>query len=86
MLAEMDKDIAGGTTIILIDLSSLKYINSNGLTIILTILRKAKAAGGSVSVCCANEKVTELLKITKLNTLFKVYKKMDDAVAALSKI
>lgn len=55
-----------------IDLSTLKYMNSSGLNVLIQLLTKTRTSGGDSVICNVSKKVNELLIITKLNTLFKV--------------
>ncbi len=55
-----------------IDLADLKYMNSSGLNTLITLLSKARTAGGEAVLYGMNKKVNDLIIITKLNTLFKV--------------
>jgi anti-sigma B factor antagonist len=85
MLAEIDTIIAKGENKILLDLANLKYINSSGLNIFINILTKTRKSGGDVAICCVNKKITELLVITKLNSVFNVCESPEKAVEVLSK-
>ena len=83
MMQTMNADIILGTTNIVFDLSSLEYINSSGLNVFLTILRNVKDKGGSICMCNANDKIIELLLITKLNKVFKNYHSLEKALEAV---
>lgn len=85
MLAEIDETISKGENKILLDLANLKYINSSGLNIFINILTKTRKSGGDVAICCVNKKITELLVITKLNSVFNVCESPEKAVEVLSK-
>jgi anti-sigma B factor antagonist len=62
-----------------IDLAELKYMNSSGLNTLITLLSKARTAGGEAVLYGMNKKVNDLIIITKLNTLFKVASTEEDA-------
>ncbi len=83
LIAECEKDIAAGKTKFVFDFSKLKYINSNGLSVLLSLFTKARKADGDILICSVNKKVEELLLITKLNTIFTV---TDDLEKAVKKI
>jgi anti-sigma B factor antagonist len=85
MLTEIDEVVAKGEHKILLDLANLKYINSSGLNIFINILTKTRKAGGDVAICCVNKKITELLVITKLNSVFNVCESPDGGIAVLNK-
>jgi len=83
LLEEIDKLISSGRKRIVLELSGLKYMNSSGLNVLVTILTKARNAGGDVSVCNISPKVRELLVVTKLDTIFHILPAVEDAVEKL---
>jgi anti-sigma B factor antagonist len=68
---EIDQYIAKSVTEFALDLSELKYIDSVGLSLLITILTKARNAGGDVSLLNPSLKVEKMLMVTKLQHLFK---------------
>jgi anti-sigma B factor antagonist len=83
LIAEVDRQIAAGNTKFVFQFEKLKYINSSGLGIIITLLTRARKNGGEIVICCVNQKVKELLVITKLNTVFTVTKTVESAISKL---
>lgn len=83
LIGDVDNLIAEGKTKIIFHFEKLKYINSSGLGIIITLLTRARKNGGEVVICCVNDKVKELLVITKLNTVFTVTKSVESAATKL---
>lgn len=84
LLKEVDEAIRLNENLVLLDLSELKYINSNGLSIFLNILTRTRKAGGDVAICSVNKKITELMVITKLNSVFNVRENANEAIALLT--
>jgi anti-sigma B factor antagonist len=85
LLEEIESSIEKNDTKILLNLKDLKYLNSSGLNVIINILTKARKAGGDVAICNVNKKITELLVITKLNSVFNVCSSVDEGIAILNK-
>src|SRR6478736_1014127 len=56
----------------IIDISELRYINSSGIGVLITILTKFRNKGGEVYLMKPSENVKKLLIITKLNAIFQV--------------
>ncbi|MBL7866069.1 MAG: STAS domain-containing protein [Cyclobacteriaceae bacterium] len=56
----------------IIDISGLRYINSSGIGVLITILTKFRNKGGEVYLMNPSESVKKLLAITKLNAIFQV--------------
>lgn len=85
LLAEIEASIAKGENKILLNLQELKYINSSGLNVFINILTKARKESGEVAICCVNKKITELLVITKLDSIFNVSENEEKAIEILNK-
>ena len=83
MMDQVAKLVAAGKNLFVLELSDLKYVNSSGLNILVNILTKARTAGGDVTVCNLSKKVSELLVVTKLDTIFNILPSVDEAVAKL---
>lgn len=56
----------------IIDISKLRYINSSGIGVLITILTKFRNKGGEVFLMKPSENVQKLLVITKLNAIFQI--------------
>lgn len=80
---EIDKHISEGRVKFVFDLEKLKYINSSGLGVIITLFTRARKNEGEIVICCVNKKVKELLLITKLNSVFTVTKTVESAISKL---
>lgn len=70
---------------VIFDMQKLEYMNSSGLNVMVNFLTKARNMGGDIAIGNVNDKVSQLLVITKLNTLFKVHDSVDEAVASIVK-
>ena len=66
LLDEIQTVIDGGTKNFVISMENFKYLNSNGLNVLVNILTKSRKNGGDTTVCSLNNKIKELLIITKL--------------------
>ena len=67
----------------LIDLTDLRYMNSSGIGVLMTILTKFKARGGKLMLANPSSSVSKLLEITKLNSIFVIKKEKNEAIASL---
>jgi len=56
---------------VVIDCSSLEYISSSGLRILLGILKQSKACGSSVTLKNVNDVIREVLELTGFVSLFE---------------
>jgi len=80
---EITKLISSGKHNIVLELSGVRYMNSSGLNVLITILTRARNAGGDVSVCNLSKKVKELLVVMKLDTVFHILPSVEEAVERL---
>lgn len=68
-----------------IDISGLRYINSSGIGVLITLLTKFRNKGGEVYLMNPSDSVKKLLAITKLNSIFQVVKTEMEALEAAKK-
>lgn len=68
-----------------IDISNLRYINSSGIGVLITILTKFRNKGGEVYLLKPSESVQKLLVITKLNAIFQIAKTEEEALTLAKK-
>lgn len=64
----------------IIDISELRYINSSGIGVLITILTKFRNKSGEVYLMKPSETVKKLLIITKLNAIFQIIQSEDEIV------
>ena len=67
-----------------LDMSEVLLLASVGISMLLALRKNAQAAGGHVALYNVTPDVSNMLKITKLSTLFKVGKDRAAAVKSLS--
>lgn len=80
LLDEIQDLITKGINSFVISMEAFRYLNSNGLNVLVNILTKSRKNGGDTTICCISDKIKELLIITKLNTVFTI---TDDLPAAI---
>ena len=67
-------------TNIVVDLRKVKFMNSSGLGMLIGGLTTMRKAGGDLRIANATDKIESLLIITKLITVFKHYKSVEEAI------
>jgi anti-sigma B factor antagonist len=83
-LVELLNDhINEGITKCTIDISGVRYMNSSGIGVLITILTKLRNKDGEVVLINPSEQVKKLLVITKLNNIFTIYDTKEEAIASL---
>ncbi|MGW8124163.1 STAS domain-containing protein [Roseivirga echinicomitans] len=83
LLKEADKAIEEGIKYCIIDINEVKYINSSGIGVLITILTKFRNQSGEVCIVNPSEHVKKLLIITKLNAIFNIENTVEAAVLKL---
>ena len=71
---------AAGKHKIVVDLSSVEYIDSTGLGVLVICFTSLKRQGGALKLVNPNKRNVELLLLTKLHTVFEVFNEAQDAV------
>ncbi len=72
-----------GTILCLIDIEHVKYINSSGIGVLITLLTKFRNNEGEVVIVKPSEHVNKLLIITKLTAIFKIADSVEEAIKEL---
>lgn len=72
ILEVANQAVSGGIKKCVVDISDLRYINSSGIGVLITLLTKFRNKGGELYLMKPSESVQKLLVITKLNAIFTV--------------
>jgi anti-sigma B factor antagonist len=81
---ERIQNILLGTQQIVVNLSGIEYIDSGGLGTLVGMLASTRNRHGEIKLVRPNQRVTDLLQRTRLDTVFKSYGSDDEAVIAFS--
>lgn len=73
-----------GVKKILLNLSDMDYIDSNGLGELVQSLKTSKRYGASLRLLKPQDRVTKTLRLTNLLPMFSVYESESDALSAFS--
>ena len=72
--------VSTGHRKILLKLAGINYIDSTGLGELVSAYRFIKSEGGELKLLNVNKKVTDLLQITKLYTVFDIHSREAEAI------
>jgi anti-sigma B factor antagonist len=75
MLAVID----GGCVNIVVDLEGLDFIDSSGLGVLVSTLRRVKEQGGTLRLVCSKEGILKVFRITGLDKVFPVVATVEEA-------
>lgn len=67
---------------IVFDLSEVDFLDSSGLGIFLSCMRRVKACGGELKLCALQSTLQSLFEMVKMNRVIDVYITCEEAVAA----
>lgn len=81
--ADLTKYIEDGIVHFLIDLTDLKHVNSTGLGIFITLYTRVRGKSGEMVINNPSENIQNLLKITKLDSVFSITDSRAEAVERL---
>ncbi len=79
-LVEIVNDlISKGTKYCLVNISEVRYINSSGIGVLITILTKFRNKSGEMFLINPSDHVKKLLIITKLQAIFNIVDSVEEA-------
>jgi len=81
---EINRLIDNKKTTIIIDLKNVDWMNSSGLGILIGAVHVLKSNNGILCLINVSDRIKNLLKITKLNTVFEIQDNFEKAVEVLS--
>jgi anti-sigma B factor antagonist len=67
---------------IVVDLEGLGFIDSVGLGILVSGLKRARSHGGELELVCANRVILQPLELTGLDQTFTLHAQREDALPA----
>lgn len=76
----VDDVLDGGSRRIIMDLGSIKYIDSSGIGELVSCHTTIKNRGGELRLARLNNKIYSLLQLTALVTVFSIYDSVEDAL------
>ena len=85
LLRDTVKKVLSDYKRIVLNLGEVDYIDSGGLGILVELRTSAQNAGGTIKLTSLTKRVSDLLQITKLLTVFDVYNSEAEAVESFRK-
>jgi steroid delta-isomerase-like uncharacterized protein len=81
-LRALVKDLLNESRHIVLDLGEVTHIDSEGLGTLVASYVSARKVGGNIKLANLGSRPSEVLRITKLVTVFEVFDKTEDAIAS----
>lgn len=85
VLRETVVNMVPGTPNIVVNLEGVDHIDSDGLGMLVGLLVSARNRSGDLELASPRKRVTDLLRRTQLDTIFRVYANNEEALAAFGK-
>ncbi|MFS8835651.1 STAS domain-containing protein [Synechococcus sp. WC101] len=70
-----------GYTNLLIDMSAVTFMDSSGLGVLISALRKCRAAGGNLGLCGVPESVALVLRLTSMEKVLTCFDDLETGIA-----
>jgi len=83
--AVLRERVLPGTPNIVVNLEGVDHIDSDGLGMLVGLIVSARNRSGVLQLASPRKRVTDLLRRTHLDTIFRVYASNEEAVAAFGK-
>jgi anti-sigma B factor antagonist len=65
--------IQNGCSHVVVDLEGVGFIDSSGLGVLVSALRRAREKDGSVRIVCTRESILKIFRITGLDKVFPIF-------------
>ncbi|MEB3174884.1 MAG: STAS domain-containing protein [Cyanobacteriota bacterium] len=75
--------LSGGPNHIILDLTKIDFLDSSGLGSLVQLAKQAKAQSGSLHIV-TNPRVTQTVKLVRLEKFLPLHNNLDEALAALA--
>ena len=67
-----------------LNLNEIKFVDSTGFGVFLSILKAANNSKGRFKICCVNKDVMELFKLLQLHSVFEIFDTQEECVNSFS--
>ncbi|MBF0482947.1 MAG: STAS domain-containing protein [Desulfovibrionaceae bacterium] len=71
----------GGQRLV-VDLSRVRFLDSSGLGVLVSCLRRFTDSGGDIKLCGLRPEIQSLFALTRLNKVFDIFVTAEEAAAA----
>jgi len=82
--AQIQALLDAGKKQVLVNLEKVNWINSTGIGILISGYSVLDKQGGKLKLVHVSERIHNVLKITRLNTIFEYYETEDEAVRSFT--
>lgn len=72
-------------TRLLVDLSGIKFIDSSGFSVLLSLMKASNNNYGQLKICNVSRDVKELFEVLQLHNVFEIYDSCQDCMNSFAK-
>ncbi len=76
---ELVSAIEGGCSNVIIDMQGVGFIDSSGLGVLVSALRRARERDGAVRIVCTRDNILKIFRITGLDKVFPIFSDVAEA-------
>jgi len=76
---ELVAAIEGGCSNVVVDMESVGFIDSSGLGVLVSALRRARERDGAVRIVCTRDNILKIFRITGLDKVFPIFSDATEA-------
>jgi anti-sigma B factor antagonist len=74
--------IDSGIKYMVVDLQEVEFMDSSGLSVLVSGVKALRKMGGMLTICNANPQIRTALRLTMLDKVFPVYESVESAMIA----
>jgi anti-sigma B factor antagonist len=78
----IDTLIHDGSRALVVDLERVRFLDSSGLAALIAAMKGMQEAGGRLVICCGQESVLKVFKVTGLDRVFAIHGSVAEAIGA----
>lgn len=75
-----------GSRFMVLDMSEVTFLDSSGLGMLLSCLRRLNGKKGDLRLCCLTKPVRSLIELVRLNNVIEIYDTSEAAMASVPRL
>ncbi|HEX3824697.1 MAG TPA: STAS domain-containing protein [Mycobacteriales bacterium] len=79
--AKLVELVTAGKVDLIVDLQGVDFLDSTGLGVLVSTVKRARSGGGDLSLVCTHPNLLKVFEITGLTKVFAINETLDAAVA-----
>jgi anti-sigma B factor antagonist len=80
--AKLEELIDGGSRLLVINLGPVTFMDSSGLSVLVSAFKAMREVDGRIAVVCANPAISKIFTITGLDRVLAIHPSVDEALSA----